>query len=794
MAGPVLQATARLNDGVSSTLRNMITQTNALMTQFERMDRVMRNLGTGNRGVRQLTQELEASNRRIQRLEQRANDLAIRFRTATQQVTAMGERLSATEEEVKGLIARVEELEKKMEEITGHQKKFKVGISNTNSSMRQLLSTVMSIATIYAGIRTAKWVMGESDQYVSTQARLEMINDNLRTQEELQNAIFNAARRSRAEYDSFAESTAKLGLLAGDAFANNDELIYFMETMQKAFKVSGASASESINAMYQLTQAMAAGKLQGDEFRSIMENAPMLADSIEQYMKNAGVKGVMKDWSRDGLITSDVIKAALFNAADDINTKFATLPMTFGDLWNQMGTTATQIFAPLWERINGSINDSVSGERFNGITQTLYTAAIYANNFFTQMQLLGQSSAPLIVRIKNEFGDVAHSIFSANGLLGTMTNTLSKMARSKGAAQFFTILAKGANGLTKSLELAIGAFGWMSENFQLFLPILGSMIVGFTTFKIVNGAIHPIVMGVSNGISLMHGNMTALTASTTAATAAQNGLNLALKANPYIFVASAIMSVVVALNALGNEIFKVNKIAGLASSSTAIGGISYEAIQRSKQTGESYATSQAKIDNEKQHAEIAEEQRKIIEKNEKKIARLEAKEKDKTSTYWQYENREKDQAMIAKHERELSEARANKNKAQAAISQSWVTMRLANNELTNMEKAYQAVQSDIDSLMENDISVGDDTPTLENIAADTSRIADSVDISKENLQYMRDNAERETINRFTTAEIKVDMTNNNNITNQNDVDGLMTAFGIRLREELDATAERSYQF
>ena len=225
MAGPVLQATARLNDGVSSTLRNMITQTNALMTQFERMDRVMRNLGTGNRGVRQLTQELEASNRRIQRLEQRANDLAIRFRTATQQVTAMGERLSATEEEVKGLIARVEELEKKMEEITGHQKKFKVGISNTNSSMRQLLSTVMSIATIYAGIRTAKWVMGESDQYVSTQARLEMINDNLRTQEELQNAIFNAARRSRAEYDSFAESTAKLGLLAGDAFANNDELI-----------------------------------------------------------------------------------------------------------------------------------------------------------------------------------------------------------------------------------------------------------------------------------------------------------------------------------------------------------------------------------------------------------------------------------------------------------------------------------------------------------------------------------------------------------------------------------------
>ena len=788
MAGPVLQATARLNDGVSSTLRNMITQTNALMTQFERMDRVMRNLGTGNRGVRQLTQELEASNRRIQRLEQRANDLAIRFRTATQQVTAMEERLSATEEEVKGLIARVEELEKKMEEITGHQKKFKVGISNTNSSMRQLLSTVMSIATIYAGIRTAKWVMGESDQYVSTQARLEMINDNLRTQEELQNAIFNAARRSRAEYDSFAESTAKLGLLAGDAFANNDELIYFMETMQKAFKVSGASASESINAMYQLTQAMAAGKLQGDEFRSIMENAPMLADSIEQYMKNAGVKGVMKDWSRDGLITSDVIKAALFNAADDINTKFATLPMTFGDLWNQMGTTATQIFAPLWERINGSMNDSVSGERFNGIAQTLHTAAIYANNFFTQVQLLGQSAALLIGRIKNEFGDVAHSIFSANGLLGTMTNTLSKMARSKGAAQFFTSLAKGANGLTKSLELAIGAFGWMSENFQLFLPILGSMIVGFTTFKIVNGAIHPIVMGVANGISLMHGNMTGLTASTTAATAAQNGLNLALKANPYIFVASAIMSVVAALGFLVAGISKVNKAAGLAAESQAIGGITYEAIELSKKMGYSYSTSQSLLDMKEQMETTDKELR---DENKKYQSLLDELNRRTDPNGYIKENIKDAEHYVGYSKSQLESYIANNEEL---IRRNTITSITAMNSMKETERAYKAAQSGIDGLMENDISVGAGTPTLENIAADTSRIADSVDISKENLQYMRDNAERETINRFTTAEIKVDMTNNNNITNQNDVDGLMTAFGIRLREELDATAERSYQF
>lgn len=143
-----------------------------------------------------------------------------------------------------------------------------------------------------------------------------------------------------------------LGLLAGDAFKSNDEMIAFSELMQKAFTRSGASIQEQTAAMYQLTQAMAAGRLQGDEFRSIMENASILAQAIEDYMHNVmGVKGTLKDMSAEGLITADVIKNAMFSAADDIENKFKEMPMTFGQIGTIVGNTLLQTFEPVLQGI-----------------------------------------------------------------------------------------------------------------------------------------------------------------------------------------------------------------------------------------------------------------------------------------------------------------------------------------------------------------------------------------------------------------------------------------------------------
>ena len=162
--------------------------------------------------------------------------------------------------------------------------------------------------------------------------------------------IFKAADNSRGLYIDIASSVSKLGLLAGNAFNNNAELIKFVEIFQKMGIISGSSTSEISNAMYQLNQAMASGRLQGDEFRSIIENAPMLAQAISDYMKIG--RDELKEMSSDGLITASIIKGAMFNVADEVNAKFKQMPMTWGQVWNGAVNYLLMLSQPLLDFIN----------------------------------------------------------------------------------------------------------------------------------------------------------------------------------------------------------------------------------------------------------------------------------------------------------------------------------------------------------------------------------------------------------------------------------------------------------
>jgi tape measure domain-containing protein len=235
------------------------------------------------------------------------------------------------------------------------------------------LGKFLSIAALVAGGLKG---VNATDNYTNTSARLKLINDGSQTQLELQEKIYAAAYRSRGVYSEIAASVGKMGMLAGKSFGSTDEIIAFTELMQKSFRLGGSSSSEQSAGMYQLTQAMAAGKLQGDEFKSIQENAPMLYQAIDDYMKNVmKAKGTMKDWSADGLLTADVIRAALFRSADDINDKFNELPKTFGDIWNRIRTDASKAFGPLMERIKNIINTEEFGKQVDKVTKFLYKAA-----------------------------------------------------------------------------------------------------------------------------------------------------------------------------------------------------------------------------------------------------------------------------------------------------------------------------------------------------------------------------------------------------------------------------------
>lgn len=189
-----------------------------------------------------------------------------------------------------------------------------------------------------------------ADQLTSIRSRINLINDGSQTTAEIMDKIYGAANRSRGSYIDMADSVAKLNMLAKDAFSSNDEAIYFVEQLNKQFKISGAGIQEASAAMYQLTQAMASGKLQGDEFRSIMENAPLLAQSIAREMGMS--VGQLKEMSSQGLITADIIKSALFNAAEETDARFGEIPMTFAEVGQSVQNQLIQAFQPVLEQLS----------------------------------------------------------------------------------------------------------------------------------------------------------------------------------------------------------------------------------------------------------------------------------------------------------------------------------------------------------------------------------------------------------------------------------------------------------
>lgn len=257
--------------------------------------------------------------------------------------------------------------------------------NSASSGMGRLVKTFISLAAIQKG-------MSITDEYTNTNARLSLINDGLQTQAELQEKIFQSANRSRGAYTNMAGAISKMGLLAGESFGSNDELIAFTELIQKSFKVGGASSSEQSSAMLQLSQAMAAGKLQGDEFRSIMENAPMIAEAIALYTGKS--KGELKEMSSEGLITSDIIKNAMFAMGDDINAKFETMPMTFSDAWNKIKNGAVGAFS----EVMGSVTKTLNTDTFDTFINGLITG------FYFLAQVLG-STINLIVSFASFFID-----------------------------------------------------------------------------------------------------------------------------------------------------------------------------------------------------------------------------------------------------------------------------------------------------------------------------------------------------------------------------------------------------
>lgn len=645
-------------------------------------------------------------------------------------------------------------IQKRIQDNVVEQNKFNTALSKGVDKANSLYGKIKSFIGLYAGIQTVRMGLDVSDNISQTTARLNMINDGKQTTDQLQQAIFQSAKNSRAGFLDTANVVSKLGLLAPQAFNSNMETVKFSELMAKSFKVGGASTSEQTSGMYQLTQAMASGKLQGDEFRSIMENAPLLAQAISKYTGKS--IGDLKEMSKDGLITSDVIKNAVFAMSDEINTKFNSIPMTFGDVVTQIKSNAVNSFMSISSTMSGIFN----GERFQGFIDGVSS---FINKAFVMINWLIKGISMVGTVLYEIWGPIQPILVTVLGLL-----TAYKLVMG-----FIAVKTAIASGIATIYNLALLAKQTM----------LGAVSVALAQ-----------------------------------ATAAQTGLNLAILTCPITWIIAGVALVIAAIYGV---VAVFNKITGKAVSATGIivgvfywmGGMIYNIIAAAWNK-----LAQTFVSIYNLGVSIAEFFANVFKHPIRAVAHLFANFInfliDKVKFLGSIIDTICGTNVVGKLET-----------VQTAIGD-WVNEKVGGNEITL--KRMDATQVMMDrvglkdmynkgyekganfSLFGKNAETRIDTNTefgnstnpevaksndlLKNIDKNTKKAGDMLDLSHDEISYLRDLAEREAINRFTTAEVKVDVGGiTQHVASALDLDDIVDYMTNKMEEGIAIAAEGSYE-
>lgn len=730
--------------------------------------------------------------------------------------------LKVARQELAQATVKLDKMEQSIKQSNQAQQGFNRSLRSGADAAGNLWNKIKGVAVAAGGLFGAKQILGLSDQLTGAQARLNLMVDDGGSVEALEKKIMASANRARTYYMDTMPSVAKLGLLAGKAFNNNDEIIRFSELMSKNFIIAGASTSEQQNAMYQLNQAMASGRLQGDEYRSIIENAPLLAQSIEDYMRNVQrAQGTLKDWSSQGLLTADVIKNALFSSADEIEERFSQMPMTGAQIWSQIKNAAIEAFQPVSEQWNQLLNSREFQRDVNGVLQDLSS--------------LSSGAVTL-------FGQVVNA------------------ARNLGQA------------LKGPLQIGGKLLGGMIQNWRVILPLVTSAVLVHKGYNVVVKAQEGLETLSAAKKALKTSATIAETAATTTATGAQVGYNAALLACPLTWAVMGITAIGAAL--IGTSLLMkdstsdVRKWGQSIAEETARANQQIDdnakqemvAAEKAKALYENFETLYGKAE---RTAKEIDEMRSItnqlnniipnlnanFDSTSRGLERLTGKLKEATNAFYDFSYA---QAMQKAYQEKVDIAAKNiveaEEKRSSLVSQrgsvyeqqeklkmDMATGKYRNYEVqgylvnqtqyaenlgksynslaTNINKDIAAVDkviadneknlksyfSSIESFQNRIDSFGNRFDTnddlsgnnyLGEIAANTARTADAMDMSEEYLKSIRDLAEGDVIDRTTVASITVDMGGvSNTINSPMDLDGVVTYIADYVSEGLAVAVE-----
>lgn len=280
------------------------------------------------------------------RMTSRLNSIASqteRLNSAFMTADVLSDRVGSAD--FSSLVNGVNSIAESLDNMNRRQEEAAQKTRKTKSEFQKLIDTVRNLAVVHFAQTTGRQILELADSMTTTRARLDLMNDGLQTTAELQDMIMKSANRSRAAYSTTADAVAKMGIMAGDAFSSNEELIAFSELINKQFTIAGTSAAGIDAAMLQLTQAMSSGVLRGEELNSVSEQAPTIIQTIADYL---GVPiGKIREMAAEGQITSTIVKNAMLASADEINAKFAAMPMTFSQVWTIAKNIALEAFTPV---------------------------------------------------------------------------------------------------------------------------------------------------------------------------------------------------------------------------------------------------------------------------------------------------------------------------------------------------------------------------------------------------------------------------------------------------------------
>lgn len=646
-----------------------------------------------------------------------------------------------------------------IDEMTQEQEEFNHTVSQGANQANELTKMIKQAVGAYVSFQTVNNVIGISDELISTKARLDQMNDGLQTTEELTNMVYAAAQDARGSFSQMADVVARFGNNARDAFSSSEEVVAFADLIQKQMTIAGASTDEASNAMLQLSQALGSGVLRGDELNSIFEQAPNLIQSIADYLDVP--IGQIRAMAQEGELTADIVKSAIFASADDINAKFNQMPMTWGQIWQSFQNTALIAFQPVLQRINEIGNSEAFQNFVNSAIEDLAVLAGVVLNIFDVIGAVGSFMAdnwsiiePIVMGVVGALAAylaVATIVNTINGIMAVINGvTAASEAMAAGATFLWTVQQYGLNAalmacpITWIILLIIALIAIIFAVCQAIAKLTGIANSGFGVitgginvviqfFKNLGLTVANIALGIASAISALCSNM--MTAFSNAISGVQSWF--------YNLLSTALSVIAGICEALNNLPFVEFDYSGITSAANDYAAKSAEAAA-----------------NKGEYTDVG------------------AAFSEGMSTFDTFQDGWATDAFNS--------------------GAAW-----GDGVVDNISSAIDGFKdglavdipnagdytSGFDSAIANGIGASGLGDAANDIAGSTGSIKDSLDVTEEDLKYLRDIAEQDAVNRFTTAEIHIEQTNNNNINNDMDLDGVIDRLTDGVNEAIDSATE-----